>query len=201
MSDTIDTPVDKFSQPVLNDDNELKLALFGINLRIVCRETQEEAEAVYDHVHRQVGDYEGAAHVTGVSKAHSQSTDWTIDERRLLEGMIAGFRAIPVVGSPNHVAKELLALHEAGADGIAISFVDYDEGLEQFETQLFAAARRRWRTCTAGGVNRRRPLSNGLAAQRRHAMGARWRWSRAGAHTTMLIATHSAAGSHATIWA
>ena len=53
-----------------------------------------------------------------------------LDERRLLEGMIAGFWGIPMVGSPDQVAQKMLDLHAAGADGIAISFVNFDEGLD-----------------------------------------------------------------------
>ena len=112
-----------------------QIRVFGRG-HIVCRDTEREAKAVYDHVHREVADYEGAANVTGISKVHSQSTDWSADERRLLEGMIAGFWGIPMVGSPDQVAQAMLDLHAAGADGIAISFVNYDEGLEQLETQL-----------------------------------------------------------------
>jgi FMNH2-dependent dimethyl sulfone monooxygenase len=112
-----------------------EIRVFGRG-HIVCRDTQAEAEAVYDHVHRQAADYEGAANVTGISKEHSQSTDWTIAERQLLEGMIAGFWGIPMVGSPDQVAQKLLDLHHAGADGIAISFVDYDQGLAQMETEI-----------------------------------------------------------------
>jgi alkanesulfonate monooxygenase SsuD/methylene tetrahydromethanopterin reductase-like flavin-dependent oxidoreductase (luciferase family) len=121
---------------------ELARERFGREIRvfgrghIVCRETEQEALAVYDHVHREVADYEGAANVTGISKQHSRSTDWSIDERRLLEGMIAGFWGIPMVGSPDQVAEKMLDLHAAGADGIAISFVNYDEGLDQLEREL-----------------------------------------------------------------
>ncbi|MGH2849761.1 MAG: LLM class flavin-dependent oxidoreductase, partial [Solirubrobacteraceae bacterium] len=121
---------------------ELARERFGREIRvfgrghIVCRDTEEEALAVYDHVHRQVADYEGAANVTGISKQHSQSTDWSADERKLLEGMIAGFWGITMVGSPDQVAQKMLDLHAAGADGIAISFVNYDEGLDQLEHEL-----------------------------------------------------------------
>jgi dimethylsulfone monooxygenase len=112
-----------------------EIRVFGRG-HIVCRDTQAEAEQVYDYVHRQVADYEGAANVTGISREHSQSTDWTIEERRLLEGMIAGFWGIPMVGSPDQVARKLIDLHEAGADGIAISFVDYEQGLAQLEAEI-----------------------------------------------------------------
>jgi alkanesulfonate monooxygenase SsuD/methylene tetrahydromethanopterin reductase-like flavin-dependent oxidoreductase (luciferase family) len=115
---------------------------FGRDIRvfgrghIVCRDTQQEAEDYYDHVHRQVADFAGAANVTGISKAHSQSTDWSTDERKLLEGMVAGFWGIPMVGTPDRVIQQLVDLHAAGADGIAISFVNYDEGLDQLEALL-----------------------------------------------------------------
>jgi len=83
-----------------------------------------------------MGDYEGAANVTGITKEHSQSTDWTMEERRILEGMIAGFWGVPVVGTAEQVAERMIAMHDAGADGIAISFVSYDEGLQRMEEQI-----------------------------------------------------------------
>ena len=115
---------------------------FGREIRVfarghvVCKDTQAEAEAYYDYVHRQMGDYEGAANVTGITKEHSQSTDWTMEERRILEGMIAGFWGVPVVGTAEQVAERMIAMHDAGADGIAISFVSYDEGLQRMEEQI-----------------------------------------------------------------
>jgi|HubBroStandDraft_6_1064221.scaffolds.fasta_scaffold20099_2 FMNH2-dependent dimethyl sulfone monooxygenase len=112
-----------------------EIRVFGRG-HIVCRDTQQEAEEYFDYVHRQVADFAGAANVTGISKLHSQSTDWTADERRLLEGMVAGFWGIPMVGSPDQVTQKLIDLHAAGADGIAISFVNYDEGLDQMERLL-----------------------------------------------------------------
>ena len=112
-----------------------EIRVFGRG-HIVCRDTQQEAEEYFDYVHRQVADFAGAANVTGISKLHSQSTDWTADERKLLEGMVAGFWGIPMVGSPDQVTQKLIDLHAAGADGIAISFVNYDEGLDQMERLL-----------------------------------------------------------------
>jgi alkanesulfonate monooxygenase SsuD/methylene tetrahydromethanopterin reductase-like flavin-dependent oxidoreductase (luciferase family) len=112
-----------------------EIRVFGRG-HIVCRDTQQEAEEYDDYVHRQVADFAGAANVTGISKVHSQSTDWTADERKLLEGMVAGFWGIPMVGSADQVTQQLIDLHGAGADGIAISFVNYDEGLDQMERLL-----------------------------------------------------------------
>jgi FMNH2-dependent dimethyl sulfone monooxygenase len=112
-----------------------EIRVFGRG-HVVCRDTELQAREYYDYVHRQAADYAGAANVTGMSKQHSQSTDWTIEERKLLEGMIAGFWAIPMVGTPEQVAQRIIDLHEAGVDGVAISFVDYFDGLRRMEEQI-----------------------------------------------------------------
>src|SRR2546430_1101077 len=100
-----------------------EIRVFGRG-HVVCRDTQREAEEYYDYVHRQAADLEGAANITGLSRQHSQSTDWTMDERKILEGMVAGFSGIPMVGTPEQVTQKMIDLHEAGADGIALSWVN-----------------------------------------------------------------------------
>ena len=112
-----------------------EIRVFGRG-HVVCRDTEKEAQEYYDHVHRQVADLAGAANVTGLSVQDSQSTDWTLDERKILEGMIAGFWAVPMVGTPEQVTQKIIDLHQAGADGVALSWVNFDEGLEQMEAQI-----------------------------------------------------------------
>jgi alkanesulfonate monooxygenase SsuD/methylene tetrahydromethanopterin reductase-like flavin-dependent oxidoreductase (luciferase family) len=116
-------------------DHGREIRVFGRG-HIVCRDTEKEAQDYFDYVHRQKGDYAGAANVTGISKQHSQSTDWSIEERKILEGMIAGFWGIPMVGTPEQVAQQIIDLHEAGVDGVAISFVDYFDGLHWMESRI-----------------------------------------------------------------
>src|ERR1700689_340524 len=50
MSAVADTPVDKFRQPVLGEENKLKLALFGINLRggVTLSDVEGKIEARWD---------------------------------------------------------------------------------------------------------------------------------------------------------
>lgn len=117
------------------DQHGREIRVFGRG-HVVCRDTEKEAREYYEYVHRQAADYEGAANITGISKQHSQSTDWTIEERKLLEGMIAGFWAPPMVGTPEQVAQRIIDLQEAGADGVAVSFVDYFDGLRRMEEQI-----------------------------------------------------------------
>ena len=54
MSAVTDTPVGKFGQPVLNDENGLKLALFGINLRggVTLSDVEGKVEATWEENRR-----------------------------------------------------------------------------------------------------------------------------------------------------
>jgi FMNH2-dependent dimethyl sulfone monooxygenase len=124
-----------------------EIRVFGRG-HVVCRDTEREARDHYDLVHRQLADVEGARNVTLMSMANSQSTDWEAAEmKRIIEGMTAGFWAVPMVGTADQVVQTMLDLERAGLDGIALSFVDYDEGLRQMEDdilpRLVAAGARR----------------------------------------------------------
>jgi alkanesulfonate monooxygenase SsuD/methylene tetrahydromethanopterin reductase-like flavin-dependent oxidoreductase (luciferase family) len=50
--------------------------------------------------------------------------------------LIAGYGAIPLVGTPEQVVDGMLAFSKAGLDGITLSWVKYEEGLTQFRDTL-----------------------------------------------------------------
>lgn len=109
-----------------------EIRVFG-RAHVVCRETQKEADDYYSRVHRELSDLEAARAMTGISMVESQSTDWSSPEMQLIEGNVAGFWAVRLVGSPDNVVQRMLDLYQAGVDGLALSFVNYDEGLQQLE--------------------------------------------------------------------
>ena len=89
-----------------------EIRVFG-RCHVVCRESDAEAEEYYDDVHRRRADVEGARNVTSISIVQSQSTDWESAEmRRLIEGCVAGFWAVPIVGSPETVIKKLCRIKD-----------------------------------------------------------------------------------------
>jgi alkanesulfonate monooxygenase SsuD/methylene tetrahydromethanopterin reductase-like flavin-dependent oxidoreductase (luciferase family) len=113
-----------------------EIRVFGRG-HVVCRDTEAEARDHYDLVHRRLADVEGARNVTRMSMANSQSTDWESAElRAIIEGMTAGFWAVPMVGTPDQVVQAMLDLERAGLDGIGLSFVDYDDGLRRLEDDI-----------------------------------------------------------------
>jgi alkanesulfonate monooxygenase SsuD/methylene tetrahydromethanopterin reductase-like flavin-dependent oxidoreductase (luciferase family) len=113
-----------------------ELRVFG-RAHIVCRDTEAQAQREYARLHRELADVDGARNVVRLNLPNSQSADWeTIDMQRILEGMIAGFWAIPVIGTPDQVTERLLELHAAGCDGISLSWPSFEEGLTQMEDEI-----------------------------------------------------------------
>jgi FMNH2-dependent dimethyl sulfone monooxygenase len=118
------------------EEHGREIAVFGRG-HVVCRDSEREARAHWDLVHRDRADVEGARNVVSLNIPNSQSADWeSIDMQRIIQGMVGGFWALPLVGTPDQVAQRILDLHAAGMDGIALSWPNYDEGLEQMERAL-----------------------------------------------------------------
>ena len=104
---------------------------------VICRDSDEEAQALYDRVYHELGDWEAGRNVLQTLMGHSQTIDWEAFEiRRLLESTIRGFFAYPLVGTPLRIAGEMARLAEAGFDGLAISMPDHDDGLARLERQI-----------------------------------------------------------------
>jgi len=111
-----------------------EMQIFG-QAYIVCRDTEKEAqdfvrEYVYDR-----GDWEGVRNLLDVLVPNSQSAlgdGW----EAMAANLIAGYGAIPLVGTPEQIIDGMLAFSDAGLDGITLSWVNYEEGLLQFQETL-----------------------------------------------------------------
>jgi FMNH2-dependent dimethyl sulfone monooxygenase len=117
------------------DRSGREIRVFGRG-HVVCRDTEDEAKRDWNHIHRELADHAGAVETTSMNLANSQSTPLDADAQRRLEGMVAGFFALPLVGTPDQIVERILELHRAGIDGMALSWPDYDEGMHQLEDEL-----------------------------------------------------------------
>ena len=113
---------------------------YGRDLRVfaaahvVCAETDELAQAAYERMVHEHGDWEAARTAMRLLIPNSQSVDFDADG--IGASAIAGFFALPLVGSPETVVAAMTAMADAGLDGLALSWLDYDEGLEQYDRLL-----------------------------------------------------------------
>ena len=144
-----------------------EIRVFG-RAHVVCADSQAAAAARYALIHRERADTAAALNVVRINVPNSQSADWDgLEMQRIVEGMVAGFWALPLVGTADRICETILDLHAAGMDGVALSWPDFDEGLAQLEHELLPRL-------VAAGV--RRPVASadgdgdgGAAAQRQAA--------------------------------
>ncbi len=102
---------------------------------IVCRETEKEAREFRDYYVNEKGDWEGARNLLDVLIPNSKSAlgdEW----EAMAANMIAGYGALPLVGTADQVVDGMKAFSDAGLDGITLSWVDYPAGIKQFEEQI-----------------------------------------------------------------
>jgi FMNH2-dependent dimethyl sulfone monooxygenase len=98
---------------------------------VVCRPSQDEAEAYYEHYAVTMEDSDGADRYMATKQKFSGSHDpaaYRLHRKRF----VGGAGTYPLVGSPDHIAAELLAISQAGFAGVAMSFVNYATELPYF---------------------------------------------------------------------
>jgi alkanesulfonate monooxygenase SsuD/methylene tetrahydromethanopterin reductase-like flavin-dependent oxidoreductase (luciferase family) len=53
-----------------------------------------------------------------------------------MESLIAGYAAMPLVGTPEQIVDGMLAMSKVGLDGCTLSWVDYESGIAQYAEQI-----------------------------------------------------------------
>jgi alkanesulfonate monooxygenase SsuD/methylene tetrahydromethanopterin reductase-like flavin-dependent oxidoreductase (luciferase family) len=106
---------------------------------IVCRPTQKEVD---DYLRRCVAhaDWEALENLmrlfAGPSNAQVAAIE-ALRQRIAVERKVLGYGANwAIFGEPDHVARELHRLHEAGFDGVAIDFINYLDELPYFVQEV-----------------------------------------------------------------
>jgi alkanesulfonate monooxygenase SsuD/methylene tetrahydromethanopterin reductase-like flavin-dependent oxidoreductase (luciferase family) len=98
---------------------------------VVCRPTQAEAEDYYEHYAVTMADHVSLDHYMGQKQKFSGSHEqeaYRLHRKRFAGG--AG--TYPLVGTPVHVAQELIRISEAGFAGATVSFVNFKNELPYF---------------------------------------------------------------------
>jgi FMNH2-dependent dimethyl sulfone monooxygenase len=111
------------------------LQVFG-QAYIVCRDTEAQAQAYRERYVQELGDWDGVRNLLDVLIPNSKSAlgdQW----EQMAENMIAGYGAMPLVGTADQIVEALVKFSEAGLDGTTLSWVDYEAGLEQFGEKIY----------------------------------------------------------------
>lgn len=96
-----------------------------------CRPTQKQAE---DYFHHCMVDNVDWAAVDHIMEMQHLTTDTHTPEqlKQIRDNYATGLGGTPLIGDPDHVARELASLSEAGYRGIAVSLINYADELPYF---------------------------------------------------------------------
>ncbi|KAA0700790.1 LLM class flavin-dependent oxidoreductase [Neorhizobium sp. P12A] len=98
---------------------------------VVCRETQTEAEDYYTRYAVTMADHAAVDDHMAGKKEFSQSHDRDAYDR-YRQRFAGGAGSYPLIGTPDKIAAEMIAIAEQGYAGIALSFVNYTQELPYF---------------------------------------------------------------------
>ena len=111
-----------------------EISVFG-QAYVVCRDTEAEAKDFFNYYVHERGDQEGVENLLDTLIPNSKSalnTGW----RAMADNMIAGYGAIPLIGTAEQVVDGMVDFANAGIDGITLSWVNYKSGISQFEQDI-----------------------------------------------------------------
>lgn len=106
----------------------------------VCRPTQAEAEDYYERYAVTLEDTESVEKYMGAKSKHSQSHDeeaYRLHRKRFA----AGGGTYPLVGTPERIAEQMVAMHETGLAGTTLSFVNFRDELPYFTEEVLPLLR------------------------------------------------------------
>jgi len=107
---------------------DLEVYTIGV---IVCRPTRGEAEAYYRHCYLEAADWSAVDSILAKRRISPATVGEEMFQRERLH-QVNGMGGLPIVGDPDHVAQQLVALSRAGLRGIGVSFVNYADELPYF---------------------------------------------------------------------
>jgi alkanesulfonate monooxygenase SsuD/methylene tetrahydromethanopterin reductase-like flavin-dependent oxidoreductase (luciferase family) len=105
---------------------------------VVCRPTMREAQEYERYVADENGDWGAIDHHLAVSRANNHTLRGMTDEQFAVyrRGQAVGHGGYPLVGDPDHVAREIGRIADAGFGGLAFAFVNFRDELPYFRDEV-----------------------------------------------------------------
>jgi alkanesulfonate monooxygenase SsuD/methylene tetrahydromethanopterin reductase-like flavin-dependent oxidoreductase (luciferase family) len=128
------------------DDMKARAARAGRSIgvyttcHVVCRESQAEAEDYYEHYAVTMADHASVDFYTGQKEKFSGSHEaeaYRLHRKRFA----AGAGTYPLVGTPRHIADEMIRMAAVGFAGTTISFVNFKNELPYFVERVLPLLR------------------------------------------------------------
>lgn len=125
---------------------------------VVVKDTEAEAKRYFEWYVDECGDLEAAKRlVGGIISGGAQSLPPEVVAKQA-RAFIAGWGALPLVGTAEQVAEQLTRIHDLGIGGVSIGWLDYTEGIERFNAEVMPLLRQ---AGLRGGHQPGTPVSGG----------------------------------------
>ena len=98
---------------------------------ITCQPTKKEAEDYYHYSIVEHADWSAVDAILALKNITAQNTP-PEKFQQMRTGYAQGMGGLPIVGDPDHIARQLIDLSKAGLTGIAVSLVNYVDELPFF---------------------------------------------------------------------
>jgi FMNH2-dependent dimethyl sulfone monooxygenase len=140
----------------------------GMNCFIICRDTEEEARAVFRDIvaHANWDAIKSFEHQvkTGAGKSTADGVGmWSESKGTDFVQQNDGFRP-DMIGTPEQIADKIEALHSAGIDLIQCGFLHYEEDLQNFGEKVIPLVREREQALAAGDAFKLTSYESDLAS-------------------------------------
>ena len=105
---------------------------------VICRPTLREAEEYADYVGVECGDVEAVANRTKHPGLVAEVAALPAEAARLRkrELVITSYNMQPLIGTPDMIVDRMLRMSQAGVDGLNLTFVNYEEGVRQWVSEI-----------------------------------------------------------------
>jgi dimethylsulfone monooxygenase len=117
----------------VRDDRGRDLMVFAA-AHVVCADTEAAARAAYQAMVHDHGDWQAADTAIRLLIPNSRSADF--DRAGMAASAIAGFFAFPLIGTPEMIVEQMSELADAGLDGLALSWLDYEDGIAAYAERI-----------------------------------------------------------------
>jgi alkanesulfonate monooxygenase SsuD/methylene tetrahydromethanopterin reductase-like flavin-dependent oxidoreductase (luciferase family) len=103
---------------------------------VVVKDTEEEAKRYFEWYVDEQGDFETAERLAGnIVKGGAQSLPPEVLAQQA-RALIAGWGALPLVGTAEQVADQLMQISKLGIAGVTMGWLDYTEGIGRFNAEV-----------------------------------------------------------------
>ncbi|OJX64546.1 MAG: hypothetical protein BGO95_08750 [Micrococcales bacterium 73-13] len=99
---------------------------------IIIGETEADARKRLDHWLKDLGDWEAVRRFANMNL--ETAPDFAFDSKEMRVAM--GHHSAPLVGTPEQIVEKIAMFKKAGISGAAVNWVDYAEGIRQYDELL-----------------------------------------------------------------